>query len=36
MMRAKWKIKFSWVKTHIGIFVNEMADRLAKEVSRSD
>jgi len=36
MMRAKWKIKFSWVKVHVGIFGNEMADRLAKEVARND
>jgi len=36
MKRAKWKIKFSWVKAHAGIYGNEMADRLAKEAERSD
>jgi len=36
MVRAKWKIKFSWVKAHAGIYGNEMADRLAKEAARSD
>jgi len=36
MVRAKWKIKFSWVKARAGIYGNEMADRLAKETARSD
>ena len=36
MVTAKWKIKFSWVKAHAGIYGNEMADRLAKEAARSD
>ena len=36
MVRAKWKINFSWVKTHAGMHGNEMADRLAKEAARSD
>jgi len=36
MARAKWKIKFSWVKAHAGIYGNEMSDRLAKEAARSD
>jgi len=33
MVRDKWKIKLSCVKTHVGIFGNEMADRLAKEAA---
>ena len=35
MVSAKWKINFSWVKAHAGIYGNEMADRLAKEAARS-
>ena len=27
---------FSWVKTHVGIYSNELADRLAKEAARSN
>jgi ribonuclease HI len=33
---TEWKIKFSWVKTHVGIYGNELADRLAKAAARSD
>jgi ribonuclease HI len=36
MVTAKWKIKFLWVKAHVGIFGNEMAERLAKEAVRND
>ena len=36
MVRAKWKIKFLWVKAHAGIYGNEMADRSAKEAVRSN
>jgi ribonuclease HI len=27
---------FSWVKVHVGTYGNELADRLAKEATRSD
>jgi ribonuclease HI len=29
----EWKVMFSWVKAHVGIYSNELADRLAKEVA---
>jgi len=35
MVRDKWKINSSSVKAHIGIFGNEMTDKLAKETARS-
>ena len=35
MVRAKWKIKFSWVKAHAKIYGNEMADRLSKKSSEN-
>jgi hypothetical protein len=33
--RANWTINFSWVKAHVGIYGNELADQLAKDVVRN-
>ena len=33
--RTNWTIDFSWVKAHVGIYGNELADRLAKDVACS-
>jgi ribonuclease HI len=33
MRKIVWKIQFSWVKAHVGIQGNELADTLAKEAA---
>jgi len=32
---SEWKIEFSWIKAPVGIYRNEMVNRLAKEAARS-
>jgi primosomal protein N' len=33
---SKWQITVSWVKTHVGVYDNELADRRAKEAALSN
>jgi len=33
--RANWTIGISWVKAHVGIYGNELADQLAKAANRN-
>ena len=35
MNKKNWKIEFKWVKAHVGIHGNEIADRLAKETTQN-
>jgi hypothetical protein len=34
--KNNWKIEFEWVKSQAGIFGNELADRLANEVTQNN
>jgi len=34
--QAHWNIEISWVKAHIGIMGNELADRLAKTAANDN
>jgi ribonuclease HI len=33
--KKNWRIEFKWVKAHVGIYSNEIADRLAKEATKN-
>jgi ribonuclease HI len=34
--KRNWKITFTWIKAHAGIYGNELADKLAKVAARKD
>jgi len=33
--KTNWTIEFSWVKVHVGIYGNEIADPIAKDAACS-
>jgi ribonuclease HI len=33
--KKNWRIEFKWVKAHVGIHGNEIADRFAKETTQN-
>ena len=36
LTKKNWKIELKWVKSHTGIYGNEIAHRLAKEATQND
>jgi len=34
--KRNWTITFTWIKSHVGIYGNELADNLGKEATRKD
>ena len=36
LKKHSWTIAFTWIKAHVGIYGNELADRLVKEATRKD
>jgi hypothetical protein len=35
LIKKNWRIEFKWVKAHVGMYGNEIADRLAKEATKN-
>jgi ribonuclease HI len=34
--KKNWYIEYTWIKAHVGHYVNELADKLSKEAARDN